>query len=138
MGKEISSNDFNSVIDGERNISVESLAQQWAKNYLQNLHIANKNQGSSHLYASSEITSPEGREKTVQEIRESLRSVSAKASNKTEMLMIVASEIKQHCIHFSMINPWEIAADSFNFYEKVLNVYTQSISIAWKQSQLNL
>ncbi len=60
MGKEISSNDFNSVIDGERNISVESLAQQWAKNYLQNLHIANKNQDSSHLYASSEITSAEG------------------------------------------------------------------------------
>lgn len=117
---------------------MESLAQQWAKNYLQNLHIANENQDSSHLYASSEITSPEGREKTVQEIRESLRSVSAKASNKTEMLMIVASEIKQHCIHSSLINPWEIAADSFNFYEKVLNVYTQSISIAWKQSQLNL
>ncbi len=111
--------------------SVESLAQQWAKKYLQRLHIANKNQDSSHLYASSEITSPEGREKTVQEIRESLRSVSAKTWNKTEMLL--SSEIKQHCIHFSLINPWEIAADSFNFYEKVLNVYTQSI--AWKQSQ---
>jgi hypothetical protein len=64
--------------------SVESFAQQWAKKYLQSLHIANKNQDSSDLYASSEITSPEGREKTVQEIRESLRSVSAKTWNKRE------------------------------------------------------
>jgi hypothetical protein len=47
--------------------------------------------------------------------------------------VLLSSEIKQHCIHFSLINPWEIVADSFNIYEKVLNVYTQSI--AWKQSQ---
>jgi Phycobilisome protein len=74
----------------------------------------------------SEILSAAGREKTAKKIRASLRSISATAWNKTEDLL--SAEVKQHCIDSSLINPWEIAADSFKIYEKALNVYSQPVA----------
>ncbi|MBK1988157.1 hypothetical protein A0J48_011515 [Sphaerospermopsis aphanizomenoides BCCUSP55] len=124
VSKEIFSNDVNSVSNGENNISVESLAQQWAKKYLQSLHIDPSQQKNSPVSDLSEISSSAGREKTATKIRESLRSISAKAWNKTEILL--SAEVKQHGIDYNLINPWDIAADSFRIYEKVLSVYTDT------------
>jgi hypothetical protein len=111
------------VSDIENKVSVESLAQQWAKKYLQSLQIDTSSQQNSDVLNLSEIISPNGREKTAKKILESLRAVSAQAWNKTEVLL--AGEIKKHRIDANIINPWEIAGDSFKIYQKTLEVYTQ-------------
>ncbi|MGM3306846.1 hypothetical protein ACSQ6I_12905 [Anabaena sp. WFMT] len=110
----------------ESNKSVESLAQQWASKYVKSLQINTSSQESGENLSLSEIVSPSGREKTAQKILLSLRTISAKAWSKTELLL--SDEVKQHGIDSNIINPWDIAADSFRIYEKALNVYTQQTS----------
>jgi hypothetical protein len=109
--------------DLENKNNVESLAQQWAKKYVQNLQADTGVSENNKTLNLAEIVSPAGREKTTQKITESLRTVSAKAWNQTEALL--AEQVKLHSIDPSIINPWEIAADSFSIYEKALEVYTQ-------------
>ncbi|AFY32783.1 hypothetical protein [Calothrix sp. PCC 7507] len=116
-------NSLKLVSPTENKNTVESLAQQWAKKYVQNLRIDHKAQESSIPSNLSEIVSPMGRKKTAQKIMESLRSVSAKSWNKTEALL--STEVIQHGIDPNIINPWEVAADSFKIYQKTLDVYTQ-------------
>ncbi|MFN6566992.1 hypothetical protein [Dendronalium sp. ChiSLP03b] len=120
--KEVLGNTFKPASDIENN-TVESLAQQWAKKYLQNLQVDTSNLQSYNRLNLSELLSSSGREKTAQKIMVSLRSVSAKAWNKTEALL--SKEVKRHRIDPNIINPWEIAADSFKIYQKALDVYTQ-------------
>ncbi|MBD2295896.1 hypothetical protein H6G06_21065 [Anabaena sphaerica FACHB-251] len=110
----------------ESHKSVESLAQQWASKYVKSLDINTSSQESGEHLSLSEIVSPRGREKTAQKIMLSLRSISAKAWGKTEFLL--SEEVKQHGIDPNIINPWDIAADSFRIYQKALNVYTQQTS----------
>ncbi|OUL30052.1 hypothetical protein [Nostoc sp. 106C] len=107
--------------------NVESLAQQWAKKYVQNLQADSSVTESDKTLNLAQIVSPAGREKTTQKIIESLRSVSAKAWNQTEALL--SEQVKLHSIDPSVINPWEIAADSFNIYQKALEVYTQKATL---------
>lgn len=116
-------NDSIPVVGNRNQSSVESLAQQWAKKYLNNLRVDKIHQQNTTQSDLSAIVSPSGREKTANKIMESLRSVSAKAWNKTEVLL--STEIKKHYIDASLINPWEVAGDSFKIYQKTLNVYTQ-------------
>ncbi|WP_066377776.1 MULTISPECIES: hypothetical protein [unclassified Anabaena] len=123
--------------------NIESLAQQWAKKYMQNLQIDIVEEDSQTLTL-SDLVSPFGRQKTAHKILDSLRSASAKAWNKTEALLSV--EVARHNIHPDHINPWEIAGDSFKIYQKVLQVYTQQgitrplslvVQLAQEGSQLN-
>ncbi len=111
----------------EPNQSVESLAQQWAKKYVQNLHVNTSSQQSGEHLSLSEIVSPQGREKTAENIMLSLRTISAKAWNKTESLL--SDQVKQHSIDPSIIDPWDIAADSFRIYQKAMDVYIQQESV---------
>jgi hypothetical protein len=121
--QEVLGNDFPSVSDIGNKTSVESLAQQWAKKYLQNLQVDTQDQEHPDSVSVSEIVSSAGRQKTAQKIMESLRSVSAQAWSKTEVLL--SAQIKQHRLDPNIINPWEIAADSFRIYQKALDNYTQ-------------
>ncbi|WGV25446.1 hypothetical protein [Halotia branconii] len=123
--QEILNNNLEPVLHRENKSGVESLAQQWAKKYVQNLQV-DSNQENSEPLNLSEIVSPAGRKKTAQKIMESLRSVSAKAWNKTEALL--SHQVKQHSIDPDIINPWEMAADSFKIYQKTLDVYTQQVT----------
>jgi len=102
---------------------VESLAQQWAKKYLQGLHLDIDKEDTSDQLNLASIVSNTGRAKTAAELMSSLRTVSAKAWHKTEALL--AREVKRHRLDPRVINPWEIAGDSFRIYEKTLAVYTQ-------------
>jgi hypothetical protein len=102
---------------------VNSLAQQWAKRYLQNIRVNSSVEESNNLSDLAEIVSLGGRESTAKKIMESLRSVSANAWNKTEALL--STQIIHHNIDPNLINPWEIAGDSFKIYQKTLDVYTQ-------------
>ncbi|QSJ21067.1 hypothetical protein JYQ62_32595 [Nostoc sp. UHCC 0702] len=125
--QEVSGNNFKSVSDIENQIDVECLAQQWAKKYLQNLQVDTSDKESYNTLNLSEIVSKQGRERTAEKIMASLRSVSAIAWNKTEALL--SAELKRHRIDPNIIDPWEIAADSFKIYQKALDVYTQQATL---------
>jgi hypothetical protein len=116
-------NSIKPVFDIPNKSPVESLAQQWAKKYLQGLHFNVENAETSHELNLESIVSNAGRARTADELMSSLRTISAKAWNKTEALL--AREIRRHRINPRLINPWEIAGDSFRIYEKTLEVYTQ-------------
>lgn len=116
-------NNFTPVAHTENKKNVESLAQQWAKRYVQNLQVNQSNSDSYTPLNLSDAVSSQGRKKTAQKIMEALRSASAKSWNKTEALL--STEVTRHGIDANIINPWEIAADSFQIYQKTLNVYTQ-------------
>ncbi|WP_017654483.1 hypothetical protein [Fortiea contorta] len=117
------SHNLNLVTTTNNHNNVESLAQQWAKKYVQNLQIEQGNETISNNMNLFQVASPQGRQKTAQKIMESLRSVSAKSWHKTEALL--SAEIKKHGMDHDIINPWEIAADSFKIYQKTLDIYTQ-------------
>lgn len=119
--------DSTPILGSRYKTSVESLAQQWAKKYLQNLRVDGGKQEGNNQSHLSEIISSAGRQKTANKIIESLRSVSAKAWNKTEALL--SAEIKMHGIDANLINPWEVAGDSFKIYQKTLDVYTQQATL---------
>jgi Phycobilisome protein len=105
---------------------VESLAQQWAKKYLQNLQVNSCDDSNAETNNSlnlKDLVSQSGRQKTAENLMLSLRSMSAKAWNKTEALL--SAEVKRHRIDPKLINPWEIAGDAFKIYEKALDVYTK-------------
>ncbi|MBG1266746.1 hypothetical protein [Nostoc sp. WHI] len=121
--KEFPVNHLISISSQGNKTAVESLAQQWAKKYIGNLKVDTDKTEEIEIPNLSKIVSPEGRKKTAQKVLDSLRSVSARAWNKTEALL--SKEVKQHGIDLNLINPWEIAGDSFNIYQKALDVYTQ-------------
>jgi len=121
--KEFPLNHLKSVSSQGNKTVVESLAQQWAKKYIGNLKVDPDKTEKIEIPNLSEIVSAEGRKRTAQKVLDSLRSVSARAWNKTEQLL--SKEIQQHSIDLNLINPWEIAGDSFNIYQKALDVYTQ-------------
>ena len=116
-------NNLSSDEEPVNNGTVEFLGMQWAKKYLQNLNIDFQNCESIDTKNFNQVLSQTGREKTAQKLRESLGNVSLRAWNKTETLLF--KEVKRHRIKSELIDPWEIARDSFEIYEKALNVYTQ-------------
>lgn len=115
-------NNLNSYKKPTNNGTIESLGLQWAKKYLQNLDVDFPDDESSDTQDFDRVMSQAGREITVQKLRASMRAVSLQAWNKTEHLL--SKEIKRHRIKPEAIDPWEIAGDSFNIYEKALEVYT--------------
>lgn len=116
-------NNFTPISHTANKKNIESLAQQWAKKYVQNLQVDHSDSEGYTPLNLSDAVSPKGRKKTAQKIMESLRSASAKSWNKTEALL--STEVRRHGIDANIINPWEIAADSFHIYQKTLDVYTQ-------------
>ena len=105
------------------NSANETLAKQWAKKYVQNLELETQDEQLSDRLKLTKLVSQAGRERTAQTLCDTLRLVSAQAWNKTEALL--AREVQRHHIDPKLINPWDIAADSFRIYDKVLAVYTQ-------------
>ena len=103
--------------------TVESLVQQWAKKYVDELNSKPADGSRSQSENLKEIVSPAGRKRTAEKLMQSLRFTSAQAWSKTESLL--ATEVRRHRINPKFINPWEIAADCFHIYEKVLGFYTQ-------------
>jgi hypothetical protein len=103
--------------------TTQSLAQQWAKKYLQNLDDDLYGQSENEMLCLNDIVSQDGRRRTARALMASLRTVSHQAWNRVEMLL--AHEAKRHKIDPELINPWEITAESFKIYQKTLEVYTQ-------------
>lgn len=100
---------------------VASFVQQWAKKYVGELHYTSSDRSNSESDNLKEIVSQAGRERTAKKLIQSLKFISAQAWSKTETLLQTAVWRQQ--INSELINPWEIAADCFQIYQKVLKFY---------------
>jgi len=99
---------------------VISLAALWARNYFVAVtHIEDKPLKEKECLA--EIASKEGRSQTAETLRANLTLASAQAWSLTENLL--SEEIRRHGIDASLINPWEIAADSHELFHRALSAY---------------
>ena len=123
LPKEVFGSSFKPSLGKQNKGGVESLAQQWAKKYLQNLQVDEDDKQTTNKVNLKEAVSQAGREKTAYKLIESLHSVSAKVWKKTEALL--AAKVKRYNIKPNRINSWEIAANSFNIYQTALDVHTK-------------
>jgi len=113
--------DFDSVTS----TSVPTLANIWAKKYIQNLQVDPPKQKiqSNNL---AEILSSERRSATATSLLQSLRFSSAQAWAKTENLLM--GQLQAHGICPDLIDPWQIATDSRFLLEQALKIYTENTS----------
>ena len=117
--KDTLTQNFDSVVSP----SVPTLANIWAKKYIQNLQADSSKQGvkSNNL---TEILSPERRVATAASLLQALRFSSAQAWAKTENLLM--GQLQAHGISTDLIDPWQIATDSRFLLEQALKVYTDN------------
>ncbi|MBD2176584.1 hypothetical protein H6F42_06605 [Pseudanabaena sp. FACHB-1998] len=110
--------DFDSVTSP----SVPTLANIWAKKYIQNLQVDSPKQEikSNNL---AEILSSERRKATAASLLQALRFSSAQAWAKTENLLM--GQLQAHGICPDLIDPWQIATDSRFLLEHALQIYTE-------------
>ncbi len=103
--------------------SIPTLANIWAKKYIQNLQPESPKQDikSDNL---EEILSSERRAATAANLLQSLRFSSAQAWAKTESLLM--GQLQSHGISADLIDPWQIATDSRFLLEQALQVYTEN------------
>jgi hypothetical protein len=122
--------DFHNV----NSASVPTLANIWAKKYIQNLHTDSPKQDiqSNDL---GEILSPERRATTAANLLQSLRFSSAQAWAKTENLLM--GQLQAHGISADLIDPWQIATDSRFLLEQALNVYIENTNSRLVEINLN-
>ena len=92
--------------------SIVHLAQMWAKKYVRNL---TSDQNLVHL--------PMGCLSVAQKLQEFLRPASIQAWHKTENL--ISKELQRHQINPKLVDPWQIAEDSFRVFEKTIEVYAK-------------
>ena len=95
--------------------SPAQLAELWAKKYLVALADNSKSMDVSTTRAD-----------IVPRLMSELRFASAKAWNKTESLL--AYEVRRHRINARLIDPWSVAKDVHEIYEKALTAYANQIS----------
>ncbi len=105
---------------------VTSFAQEWAKRYVQKLHLDSpeaETRGDRTGVGESELMI---RERVGDSLRQSLRLCIAQGWSKTEILL--ASPLKQHFIDSQSLNSWEIAAKTHQIYDQALVLYAQGKS----------
>ncbi len=105
---------FSSYSKQKNHETVESLGLQWAKKYLHNLDFNAHHHDFFNNQNIDEVFSQFGREITKQKLR---------AWKKTEKLP--SQEMERHRLNSELIYPWKITGDSFQIYEKALDVYIQ-------------
>lgn len=100
-----------------------ALAKLWGKRYVQGLLDPSRLLSDRDRFQLAEVASLEGRVQTAATLRGVLNFASAQAWAKTEGLL--AEEVQRHRIDVKLINPWQIAEDSHQLFEKLLDVYQQ-------------
>ncbi|PZO40638.1 MAG: hypothetical protein DCF19_12190 [Pseudanabaena frigida] len=121
-------------LNGVTSTSVPTLANIWAKKYIQNLQTDSPKQDikSNNL---EEILSEERRATTAAHLLQSLRFSSAQAWVKTENLLM--GQLQSHGISSDLIDPWQIATDSRYLLEQALQVYTENSERRLLEIELN-
>jgi hypothetical protein len=106
------------------NIPSHSLAQIWAKKYVQDLLVDSTDEEIPSSASNLEgVLSTKGRAATVEKLQQALRFTTAQAWAKTEDLL--AQQVQKHRINPELIDPWQIAVDSRLLFEKSLSIYTE-------------
>ncbi|MFQ4135347.1 hypothetical protein PGN35_003420 [Nodosilinea sp. PGN35] len=95
-----------------------SLSEVWAKKYIKDLQRQDQ--------ALLSLDQAQSRIGVATKLIEILRSVSARAWNKTELLL--SREVRRHQISSDLIDPWTIAKDVHLVYEEALAAYAKGIS----------
>jgi hypothetical protein len=96
--------------------SVQHLAQIWAKKYVQNIKTVDK-----------DVTSLKNSIKQISEkLHSVMRTSSIQAWTLTEKL--ISKELERHKIPHDLIDPWQIAQDSFVVYDKAIELYSQQLA----------
>jgi hypothetical protein len=98
-------------------VPIPSLAQLWAKKYIQTL---------GHRHSTATLTPDDETIVIIQDLLESLRFASAKAWAKTETLL--STKLNRHHIVHHLVDPWEIAKDVHDIYRKALYAYANQVS----------
>lgn len=105
---------------------VFSLAALWARNYFVSVNSRNDADRLRKSESFPSVTSKEGRITTAEKLKNNLTLASAQSWSMTEGLL--SDEIRRHGIDPELINPWEIAADSHELFQKTLNAYAERIT----------
>ncbi len=95
-----------------------SLSELWARKYVAKLKEQDERLG--------RLSSAQTRSDVARALRELLRPISAQAWHKTESLL--AHEIRRHQIDTNLIDPWAIARDVHQVYEKTLVAYADHLT----------
>jgi len=103
--------------------TISSLAQVWAKKYVQGLSVDSTNIDYTTSANADVILSQWGRQQTIDKLQQALRFTSAQAWSKTESLL--APEVQKHNIATNLIDPWQISVDSHALFDKTLDIYAQ-------------
>lgn len=105
---------------------VFSLASLWARNYFVSVTSRHDAERLRNSESFPDLTGKEGRLITAEKLKGNLTLASAQAWSMTEGLL--ADEIRRHGIDPALINPWEIAADSHELFQKTLNAYGDRVT----------
>ncbi|WOD41590.1 hypothetical protein [Nodosilinea sp. E11] len=97
---------------------VLSLPEVWAKKYIKGLYRQDQ--------ALLSLDRSHSRQDVAQNLIDILRSVSARAWNKTENLL--AHEVRRHQLDASLIDPWTVSKDVHSVYEDTLAAYAQKVT----------
>lgn len=106
--------------------NLSSLAVLWAKKYVSAVQAADQRLAAPSSETLAELDSLEGRSQTADRLLKSLTSASALAWSQTESLL--SSEIPRHGIDPSLIDPWQIAADSHALFQTALQAYAEQVT----------
>jgi hypothetical protein len=105
---------------------VTSFAQEWAKRYVQRLHLEAQEEENWTDRTGVDESELITRERVGNSLRHSLRLCIAQGWSKTEILL--APSLKYHPIDSQHLNSWEIAAKTHQVYDQALELYIQGKS----------
>jgi len=108
--------------DSSTSGSLVHLAQLWAKHYVENLGTSDPSEDSSVVENADSLHS---RSQTVAKLSNALKFSTASAWSKTEQLL--SGQVLRHHIDLALIDPWEIAQDTHQIYEQMLNDYQEGL-----------
>ncbi len=106
--------------------SVHTLAATWARKYIVSVTSDYDEAQIRKVDRFSDYASSEGRKHTAEKLMQRLKLASAQAWSMTEDLLAV--EVLRHGINSDLLNPWQIAADSHQLFEKALLAYGDELT----------
>jgi hypothetical protein len=106
--------------------NLHTLAAAWARKYIVSVTSEYDEAQVKKVDRLSDYASSEGRHYTTEKLMQGLKLASAQAWSMTENLLSV--EVLRHGIDPDLLDPWQIAADSHQLFEKALLAYGDQLT----------
>ncbi|MGV0026315.1 hypothetical protein [Phormidesmis priestleyi] len=106
--------------------NLHTLAAAWARKYIVSVTSEYDDAQIKKVDRLSDYASSEGRQYTTEKLMQGLKLASAQAWSMTENLLAV--EVLRHGIDPDLLDPWQIAADSHQLFEKALLAYGDQLT----------